>query len=406
MKIGKLMLGMAMLATAILIIVGMVKFASVLGFLMVYPYVVQVVTGYGLNSYLAQAIGLVIGAALWFTVIKLFFVWQDEKRILGTGILVGFYVLHLLVMFLLPGDALVHPTTGERKFCTVDKVTGRIITHEQAVYDKYGQRAARCTTEQVERFEIERQYTDGENPEVDIWTVNKGFISPATGQALFHYCHDQNGRPRFFVLTGFCPWSGGKLLPVTVEVVKIELAKAQGARDLAAIAEKKRQAAVEREKNLKIIARQQAEKARWEEAQKREREKTANIEFSHVSWGNVVMCGLFCMNYGVEFFARETNGVSASLNKAVLRMWVYEPGEAPQLFKKREPMIFEWDLKPAFHVPANKWYSRSDNAPGKSRALIDLRSYEQFFSHEKKSWLEITLIGEDAMGHRLQYTLE
>lgn len=219
MKISKFVIGLAILAVAVLIFIGIVKFASVLGFLMLYPYVVQQVVGYGLNTYLAQAIGVLIAAALWFVVLKLFFAWREKKRMLGFGILIGFYVLHLLVMFLIPGNALVHPLTGERQFCVVNKLTGRIERFETAQFDRFGEKAKECTLDQIEKFEREKAFAEGENLEVPIGTVRKGFISPVTGAPLFYFCEDASNAPHFYVASGYCPW-GGQLRAVSKEVLK------------------------------------------------------------------------------------------------------------------------------------------------------------------------------------------
>ena len=219
MKTSKFVAGLVILGLAVLILIGMVKFASVLGFLMFYPYIVQQVAGYGLNQYLAQAIGVVVGAALWFVVLKLFFAWREKKRMLGFGILIGFYVLHLLVMFILPGDALVHPMTGERQFCAVNKLTGRIERFETEQFDRFGEKAKECTLDQIEKFEREKLFAEGENLAVPLGTVRKGFISSVTGAPLFYFCEDASSAPHFYVASGYCPW-GGQLQAVTKEVLQ------------------------------------------------------------------------------------------------------------------------------------------------------------------------------------------
>ncbi|OGF35018.1 hypothetical protein A2482_01285 [Candidatus Falkowbacteria bacterium RIFOXYC2_FULL_48_21] len=229
MKTSKFVAGLVILGLAVLILIGMVKFASVLGFLMFYPYIVQQVAGYGLNQYLAQAIGVVVGAALWFVVLKLFFAWREKKRMLGFGILIGFYVLHLLVMFILPGDALVHPMTGERQFCAVNKLTGRIERFETEQFDRFGEKAKECTLDQIEKFEREKLFAEGENLEVPLGTVRKGFISPVTGAPLFYFCEDASNLPHFYVASGYCPW-GDQLQAVTKEVLqKYEKIKSEAA---------------------------------------------------------------------------------------------------------------------------------------------------------------------------------
>ncbi len=215
--------GVIFISLAILMIVSLLKYATIFGFLLIYPYVVTKITGFGMNSYLAQGIGIVVAIPIWYAVFRLLFSWKKDRRMAGMITIVAFFALHSFSMFLLQGDSLVHPFDGPAmaKFCTVNPLTGEIQTFEQSIYDQFGNKAERCSPELIEKYEREKTFTDGTSKEVSFSRVQDGFISPATGKPLFFYCFDSEKKAHFFSSEGYCPW-GGQLLPVSsVLVAKI-----------------------------------------------------------------------------------------------------------------------------------------------------------------------------------------
>ena len=218
-KLKKLLIGLILIGFGVLFLIALIKFASFLGFFVIYSYAVQKITGYGLNPYLADAIGIMVAVPLWILLFKMIFSLNDTKRKAG---MIGFglvFIIHLIVMFLIPGDALVHPVTGEVKYCTIDPLTNIVVVHEQPVYDQFGNQAKRCDFEQIQKYNRQTQFGRGENAEVTQEIVEKGFISPVTGKALFYFCQDTDDHYHFYVGPGFCSW-GGQLQSVTAEVMK------------------------------------------------------------------------------------------------------------------------------------------------------------------------------------------
>ncbi|MBT5337891.1 hypothetical protein HN858_02170 [Candidatus Falkowbacteria bacterium] len=218
-KWTKLSIGVFFIGLAVFLLVGIAMYAEFFGFLMFYPYVVAQISGYGLNIYLAQVIALIAGVGLWVVIFKFFLSWNKKRRYIGFAIIGLIFISHSLVMYAVNYNTIVHPITGERKFCIDDRLTGRVKVYEAQLYDEFGDLAYRCEDDQVERFEIEKKYEPDENQEIDFVQIKKGFISPTTGKSIFYYCYDIDGIVRFFNMVGHCPW-GGNVRQVTPAIVK------------------------------------------------------------------------------------------------------------------------------------------------------------------------------------------
>jgi len=268
-RTAKLFLGLFFVALAILILISLVKYASIFGFLMVYPYVVSKISGFGMNPYLAQAIGIVVAVPLWYAIFRLFFSWKKDRRLAGMITIAAFFALHSLAMFLIQGDSLVHPIDGPAmaKFCTVNPLTGEIQVFEQALYDKFGQQAQRCSPELIEKYEKGKQFATTKNYEVTLERVESGFVSPATGKALFFYCTDPEGTVHFYASSGYCPW-GGELQVITGEIERKEREKLQKKNEQIRLEKEKKQnlkLKIEKERRERLVAEKKAK----EEARKR-----------------------------------------------------------------------------------------------------------------------------------------
>ncbi|MBT5337890.1 hypothetical protein HN858_02165 [Candidatus Falkowbacteria bacterium] len=219
LKWTKRTLGIFFVGLAVFLFLGLVMYADFIGFLMVYPYIVVKVSGYGLNIYLAQVIGLIIGIGLWVTIFKFFLSWNKKRRYIGFGLIVLIFVSHSLVMYAVNYNTIVHPITGDRKFCIDDKLSGRVKVYEGHSYDEFGDQSIRCNDSQLRRFEINKRYAMDNNQEIDFYQVANGFISQKTGKAIFFYCNDTEARVHFFNMRGHCPW-GGELSDVTADIIK------------------------------------------------------------------------------------------------------------------------------------------------------------------------------------------
>ncbi|MEK7511789.1 MAG: hypothetical protein AAB575_02120 [Patescibacteria group bacterium] len=219
-RLSKLMWGLFFIGLAIFLIIGLVRYAPLFGFLLIYPYALDQVLGFGLNPHLTRALALAVGFIFWYVIFYFFLSRDGSKRLIGFTLIATIYVSNSLIMYFITRDNVVDIFTGERAFCLEDQMTGRIKIYSQSLFDQLGKKTVRCTDDQIERYEIEKKFKPDQNSEVMIDQVVKGFISPKSGRALFYYCLDTDGKERFFVVSGHCPWGGGKLEPVTNEIMK------------------------------------------------------------------------------------------------------------------------------------------------------------------------------------------
>jgi hypothetical protein len=365
--VSRIVLGLTMLALGIFLLIGIVKLTPVFGFLLIYPYVLDKILGFGLNPHLAQAIAIVAGLGICFGVFRLLSS-SGTRRWIGIGILAGIWISHSLALFLLTKDSPVNPITGERKYCTYSYTTGRVEVHEQPLFDKFGRQATACTDEQVKRFELGRQFSNNENQEVNMAAVKKGFISPETGDPLFFHCNDIEGKVRFYVFPGHCPF-GGMLLPVDAAVIGAavkglqEIEKKENERKSAAEIqrmkveeERLRLAAVQAESDAKVkvekerlVAETDRRKKQDDEVEKSRQEKLqaeqakqymANLYIFNMDWGDSGW-----RYWHIDFDVIEKGGVGATLNHAKLEIWnMNQCDEDPSSFRARTPKAFEWDI--------------------------------------------------------------
>lgn len=218
-RISKMMWGLFFIGLAIFLIIGIIRLAPLFGFLLIYPYALDQMLGFGLNLYLTKALAIFFGFIFWYVIFYFFLSREGTKRLIGAGLIAVLYISHSLILYSITRNDVVDIFTGERAFCVEDQLTGRIKIYSQSLFDQLGNKIERCTDWQIERYEIEKKFKPDQNAEVNSWQVKQGFISPKTGHSLFYYCVDTDGRERFFVVSGHCPW-GGKLEPVTSEVMK------------------------------------------------------------------------------------------------------------------------------------------------------------------------------------------
>ena len=149
----KLQLGIFLLVVAILPLIGTWRYASVFGFLMVYPYALEQLLGLGLNQYLAKAIAVGVGAILWYAIFKLFFSLNRKKMERGFILLAFIFVAHSLAMYFITSSRIYDPQTGQViKYCTYDKITNELQVFDQPIYDEFGQKARKCNKSQALEF--------------------------------------------------------------------------------------------------------------------------------------------------------------------------------------------------------------------------------------------------------------
>lgn len=430
---GKIVLGLTLLTLGIFLLIGLVKLTPVFGFLLIYPYILERTLGLGMNPYLAQVFAIIVGLAICVGVFRLLSSAGTRRRI-GIGILAGIWISHSLALFFLTKDSLVNPITGERKYCTYNYATGRVQKFDQPLFDEFGRQATPCTDEQIKRFELGRQFSDNENQEVTMDTVQKGFISPESGDPLFFHCRDVAGKVRFYVFPGHCPF-GGMLQPVDAAVIgqalkarqeaerqakekkaaeEVQRMKVEEAR-LRLVAVRAETVAKEKAEKLRLAAiqakdeaKEKAEKARLaaeaDDRKKREEEAEkkrymANLYFTGVNW--VDDC-VFEHCSTIRFFVKEMGGVGATLNRAKLDIWKLENcNEEPTLFRARTPVTFEWNLLMPIRLTAMDHCDPMNYCEHK----IDLKQYNNYMRVYGCIWFDFTLFGVDDNGHELKYQI-
>lgn len=149
-SVQKMLLGVFLLAIGTLFLIAVFRYASILGFLMIYPYVLSAAFDITLNPYLAKALAIAMGLVLWFLIFKLFLKWDKEKRDLGFALLAVVFILHALAMFFITSDRLVDPRSGERKWCVEDKLSHEVKVLDADGYDEFGTKAHQCTNADLE----------------------------------------------------------------------------------------------------------------------------------------------------------------------------------------------------------------------------------------------------------------
>ena len=147
----RIFLGVFILVVSSLFLVAMIRYASILGFLMIYPYVLSAAFDITINPYLAKALAIILGLIVWFIVFKLFMRWNAKKCDLGFVLLAVVVALHALAMFFITSDRLVDPRSGERKWCVVDKISHEVVITDIEAFDEFGQKAHRCTDLELEQ---------------------------------------------------------------------------------------------------------------------------------------------------------------------------------------------------------------------------------------------------------------
>jgi hypothetical protein len=213
----RLIIGLILIFGGILFLISIWRFGSILGFFLVYPWVISHVLGYGLNPHLSNIIALVITFFLVVFIWRLFIL----KPKAGLACLVGLLILQSSYFFLAERERYVSVKGKILKYYTVHPVTGKYLLFDQPVYDQFGQKAQPITPEIA--IEIERQkvlgkkanlvYDCGFETEFDIY---KGIDILKGGHFTFK---ETNG---VSVLLNKCVLKyGGKILESTITPINI-----------------------------------------------------------------------------------------------------------------------------------------------------------------------------------------
>ena len=217
---------------ALLVLFGLWKFGSLLGFFLVYPWIYSQVTGSVVNPHLATIIALLTTAVLYFGVYR--FAYKRNKN-WGIALFIGLLILHSTFLIFCEKDRFYSMVNGKPiKFYTVNPINGEYQVFEREVYDAFGQKA-KAVDFKVSQEIYRQQHSDQFPNQEIVFASIKNFFDPRTGATFVYYSQDPAGRYHFFLHQGFDPITGRKLEAVTTEVVE----KTMGSRPTAGISGRK-----------------------------------------------------------------------------------------------------------------------------------------------------------------------
>jgi len=220
----KIVLGLSFVLFALLILISIIKFSSLIGLFFIYPWVKELLSPVGLNPYVVKAIAIGSTIILWAIIFRLIFKWGSGKEIFlgiskrtwGIILLVGFFIAQAVGMFYVTKDVSFLSDGQAAKYYTRNPITGELQVFDSEIYDAFGQKAQPMTFEVAKELAAEKMYPQAEIPAYQI----KNFFDRQTGKPLVYYYQDKNNVCHFFVQEGYSPLTGDKLLPVTEEVKK------------------------------------------------------------------------------------------------------------------------------------------------------------------------------------------
>lgn len=212
----KLFTGLLLILFGTLIVYGFWKFGTILGFFLVYPWMLTRVSGLIINPHLANIVALAATVVIYFGVYH--YVYRRNKNY-GYACLIGLLALHSVFLFFSEKNRFYSQITGEPiKYYTVNPIDGEYQVFEKPTFDAFGQRAKAVdfrTAQEIYRQEHSDQFP---NKEVPFSTI-ENFFDQRTGQAFVYHYQNASGY-HFFMHDGFDPVTGRRLYPVTPEVIE------------------------------------------------------------------------------------------------------------------------------------------------------------------------------------------
>lgn len=216
--------GMMLIAFAALLAltaIGVWKLGTWFGFFLVYQWIFNQITNYGVDTNLARIAAILIGSAVWVMAI---YVWRNNRK-WSIAVVLGLLVLQSGFLYFANIGRYFSPQTGEAtRYYTVNPITRTIQLFDSPIFDAFGQKAERVTFEIAQRLERQRRSSEFPNDEVPAEKINN-FFDPYTGEALVYYCQDSGGNYHLYLRNGFDSKTGVQLASVTQDVVKTILPK-------------------------------------------------------------------------------------------------------------------------------------------------------------------------------------
>lgn len=212
----KLLAGLVLLIFATMIILGLWKFGTILGFFLVYPWVFSKILGVVINPHLANAIALIVAIALYFGIYKT--IYKRHKN-WGYVCFIGIFVLQSIFTFFGEQNRFFSLTSGEPiKYYTTNPITGEVQVFDRPIYDAFGQKAVPITFRIAQDIYRQEHGVEYPNKEVPYDRI-KNFFDQRTARPLAYYYLDQEGY-HLFLHDGYDPMTGKALSPVTSGIVE------------------------------------------------------------------------------------------------------------------------------------------------------------------------------------------
>ena len=225
MRWGRLKLGFTLIVLAGLLILGFIKYGTILGFFLIYPWIVSKVLGVVINPDIAVAIAAAVAMGLIYLWIRFLSKWKSRYGYVIVGAII---VIQSLFMFFGERNRFFSLTTGQPiKYYTINPDTREVQVFDRPIYDQFGVQAQPVDYSIARQIYRQQHGTQFPNTAVAFDKL-KNFFDPMTGQSLVWYCQNQTGY-HFFVHSGYDPTTGRKLMPITSEIVEQYQLMRQGA---------------------------------------------------------------------------------------------------------------------------------------------------------------------------------
>lgn len=210
------------IAAGVLILIGLYKFGTILGFFLIYPWLLsKILVSVDIDYHLIEIIALLTAAGLYYGV------WRGIYRKhpqYGLACIIGLLILQSGFMFFSERNRFYSLSTGQPiKYYTINPLSGEIQVFDRVIYDALGQKARPVDFEiskEIYRQKHAKKYPNEEVPSEKI----KNFFDPMTGKPLVYYYQDKDGY-HFFLREGYDTKTGLKLTPITSEIVAEQIPK-------------------------------------------------------------------------------------------------------------------------------------------------------------------------------------
>lgn len=221
---GKKILGIGLILFFLLILISLIKFGSIIGFFVIYPWMRDFLGGAGVNPFLAKSLAIGSTIAVWAIIFRLIFKWGTgeerflmfSKRTWGIILLVGIFMLQGIGMFFVTREENFSREGTALRYYTRNPISGEILLKDHPGYDAFGLKAEPITPEIAKELALQKMYPQAEVSQNQI----KNFFDRRTGKPLVYYYQDENGTCHFYACEGYSPQTGKKLAPVTEGVLE------------------------------------------------------------------------------------------------------------------------------------------------------------------------------------------